>query len=95
MSSTATCFCLPPPPIPAPAPAPASGTETAEPVDADLEDGLPTALSWRQFWVPIGGLVTGLLGLVGLGLWNVVERRHYQAGKRPPIARTAKATLAK
>ena len=80
----------------APAPAaPAAGTEPAEPASDEPEGDLPTALSWRQFWVPIGGLVTGLLGLVGLGLWNVVERRHYQAGKRPPIARTAKATLAK
>jgi hypothetical protein len=75
--------------------APATGTESAEPAGDEPEGDLPTALSWRQFWVPIGGLVTGLVGLVGLGLWNVVERRHYQAGKRPPIARTAKATLAK
>jgi hypothetical protein len=70
---------------------PAVGTQSTEPVIDDAESDLPPALSWRKFWVPIGGLVTGLVGLLGLGLWSLVERRHYQAGKRPPVSRVAKS----
>jgi hypothetical protein len=59
------------PPAPAPAEAPVDVTEAEEPV-----------LTWRRFWVPLGGLVAGLLGLAGLMAWRFWERRHFHANRR-------------
>lgn len=89
----------PPAAQPAPTPTPAAAGEAGavtsaetEPV-AEADEHVTPVLTWRRFWVPLGGLVAGIAGLAGLMFWRVWERRHFQSNRRTISMSSTRRTI--
>jgi hypothetical protein len=77
-----------PPPAEAAPVAPVAETATTEVApDAETSPRGWSLRQWRKFWIPVGGLAGGLTGLLGLLVWQSLERRAF-ARKRTLERRT-------
>lgn len=72
------------PALAAPGPEPVATPAPAPQADApvDVTEAEQPVLGWRRFWVPLGGLIAGGLGLAGLMIWRLWDRRHFQAHRK-------------